>query len=186
VGKPLKKTHTWSGGTGVRTRDLPNVKWRARRLATVLGATARAALRIYSLRDRRIGRDDWWEPVFRWGSGEHSTYQKGGGVSFASVGHKCSVSSDLAFVSDGRDSSSVLSDRQGDCLVFVVLCSVPVPRPVFSTRSARFAYICAVLRSSPAIRPHNSLQRGPHWRKCRSSAFSSIHLKDPVLLHHKL
>jgi hypothetical protein len=37
VGKPLKKTHTWSGGTGVRTRDLPNVKWRARRLATVLG-----------------------------------------------------------------------------------------------------------------------------------------------------
>jgi hypothetical protein len=36
VGKPLKKTHTWSGGTGVRTRDLPNVKWRARRLATVL------------------------------------------------------------------------------------------------------------------------------------------------------
>jgi hypothetical protein len=95
-------------------------------------------------------------------------------------------SSDLAFVSDGRDSSSVLSDRQGDCLVFVVLCSVPVPRPVFSTRSARFAYICAVLRSSPANRPHNSLQRGPHWRKCRSSAFSSIHLKDPVLLHHKL
>jgi hypothetical protein len=96
------------------------------------------------------------------------------------------ISSDLAFVSDGRDSSSVLSDRQGDCLVFVVLCSVPVPRPVFSTRSARFAYICAVLRSSPANRPHNSLQRGPHWRKCRSSAFSSIHLKDPVLLHHKL
>jgi hypothetical protein len=44
-----------------------------------------AVLRIYSLRDRRIGRDDWWEPVFRWGSGEHSTYQKGGGVSFASV-----------------------------------------------------------------------------------------------------
>jgi hypothetical protein len=38
VGKPLKKTHTWSGGTGVRTRDLPNVKWRARRLATVLDA----------------------------------------------------------------------------------------------------------------------------------------------------
>jgi hypothetical protein len=37
VGKPLKKTHTWSGGTGVRTRDLPNVKCRARRLATVLG-----------------------------------------------------------------------------------------------------------------------------------------------------
>jgi hypothetical protein len=37
VGKPLKKTHTWSGGTGVRTRDLRNVKWRARRLATVLG-----------------------------------------------------------------------------------------------------------------------------------------------------
>jgi hypothetical protein len=35
-GKPLKKTHTWSGSTGVRTRDLPNVKWRARRLATVL------------------------------------------------------------------------------------------------------------------------------------------------------
>jgi hypothetical protein len=97
-----------------------------------------------------------------------------------------SQSSDLAFVSDGRDSSSFLSDRQGDCLVLVVLCSVPVPRPVFSTRSARFAFICAVLRSSPAIRPHNSLQRGPHWRKCRSSAFSSTHLKDPVLLHHKL
>lgn len=37
-------------------------------------------LRIYSLRDRRIGRDDWWEPVFRWGSGEHTTYQKGGGA----------------------------------------------------------------------------------------------------------
>jgi hypothetical protein len=37
VGKPLKKTHTRSGGTGVRTRDLPNVKWRAKRLATVLG-----------------------------------------------------------------------------------------------------------------------------------------------------
>jgi hypothetical protein len=32
-------------------------------------ASARAVLRIYSLRDRRIGRDDWWEPVFRWGSG---------------------------------------------------------------------------------------------------------------------
>jgi hypothetical protein len=39
MGKPLKKTHTWSGGTGVRTRDLPNVKWRARRLATKLGLT---------------------------------------------------------------------------------------------------------------------------------------------------
>jgi hypothetical protein len=37
VGKPLKKTHTWSGGTGVRTRDHPNVKWRARCLAIVLG-----------------------------------------------------------------------------------------------------------------------------------------------------
>jgi hypothetical protein len=37
VGKPLKKTHFWYGGTGVRTRDLPNVKWRGRRLATVLG-----------------------------------------------------------------------------------------------------------------------------------------------------
>jgi hypothetical protein len=37
VGKPLKKTHTWSGSTGVRTRDLPNAKWRARRLATLLG-----------------------------------------------------------------------------------------------------------------------------------------------------
>jgi hypothetical protein len=37
VGKPLKKTHTWSGGTGVRTLDLAHVKWRARRLATVLG-----------------------------------------------------------------------------------------------------------------------------------------------------
>jgi hypothetical protein len=36
------------------------------------------------------------------------------------------LSSDLAFVSDGRDLSSVLSDRQGDCLVLVVLCSVPV------------------------------------------------------------
>ncbi|KAH0817469.1 hypothetical protein GEV33_005322 [Tenebrio molitor] len=36
-------------------------------------------------------------------------------------------SSDLAFVSDRRDLSSVLSDRQGDCLVLVVLCSVPVP-----------------------------------------------------------
>jgi hypothetical protein len=37
VGKPLKKTHYRSGGTGVRTRDLPNAKWRARRLAIVLG-----------------------------------------------------------------------------------------------------------------------------------------------------
>jgi hypothetical protein len=37
VEKLLKKTHTWSGGTGVRTRNLPYVKWRARRLATVLG-----------------------------------------------------------------------------------------------------------------------------------------------------
>jgi hypothetical protein len=36
VEKSLKKTHTWSGCTGVRTRDLPNVKWRVRRLATVL------------------------------------------------------------------------------------------------------------------------------------------------------
>jgi hypothetical protein len=36
-------------------------------------------------------------------------------------------SSDLAFVSDRRDLSSVLSDRQGDCLVLVVLWSVPVP-----------------------------------------------------------
>jgi hypothetical protein len=36
VGKLLKKTHTWSGGTGVRTRDLPNAKWCARGLATVL------------------------------------------------------------------------------------------------------------------------------------------------------
>jgi hypothetical protein len=35
-GEALKKTHTWSGGTGVRTRDLPNIKWRARRLATIL------------------------------------------------------------------------------------------------------------------------------------------------------
>ncbi|KAH0821511.1 hypothetical protein GEV33_001280 [Tenebrio molitor] len=26
-----------SGGTGVRTRDLPNAKWRPRHLATVLG-----------------------------------------------------------------------------------------------------------------------------------------------------
>jgi hypothetical protein len=101
VGKPLKKTHTWSGGTGVRTRDLPNVKWRARRLATVLVLKALGAvLRIYSLRDRRIGRDDWWEPVFRWGSGEHSTYQKGGGVSFASVVVLIS-SLNLALVSEG-------------------------------------------------------------------------------------
>jgi hypothetical protein len=37
VGKPQKKTYYRSGGTGVRTRDLPNAKWRARRLATVLG-----------------------------------------------------------------------------------------------------------------------------------------------------
>jgi hypothetical protein len=37
VGKLLKKIHTWSGGTGVRTRDLPNVKWRVRPLTTVLG-----------------------------------------------------------------------------------------------------------------------------------------------------
>jgi hypothetical protein len=33
----VKKTHYRSGGTGVRTRDLPNAKWRAWRLATVLG-----------------------------------------------------------------------------------------------------------------------------------------------------
>jgi hypothetical protein len=38
VGKSLKKTHTWSSSSGVRTRDLPNVKWRARRLTTVLGS----------------------------------------------------------------------------------------------------------------------------------------------------
>jgi hypothetical protein len=63
------------------------------------------------------------------------------------------MSSDLAFVRDGRDLSSA---RQGDCLVLVVLCSVPVPRPVFSPRSARFTLICAVLRSSPVIRPNNS------------------------------
>jgi hypothetical protein len=36
VGKPPKKTHTWSSGTGVRTQDFPNIKCRARRLATVL------------------------------------------------------------------------------------------------------------------------------------------------------
>jgi hypothetical protein len=36
VGKPPKKTHTWSSGTGVRTQDFPNVKCRARPLATVL------------------------------------------------------------------------------------------------------------------------------------------------------
>jgi predicted SprT family Zn-dependent metalloprotease len=117
----------------------------------------------------------------------HDVMRSARQFSHSYLSYRCKrVSSNLAFVSDGRDSSSVLSDRQGDCLVFVVLCSVPVPRPVFSTRSARFAYICAVLRSSPANRPHNSLQRGPHWRKCRSSAFSSTHLKDPVLLHHKL
>jgi hypothetical protein len=44
VGKPLKKTHTWSGVSGVRTRDLPNVKWRARRLATVLGLVFELAM----------------------------------------------------------------------------------------------------------------------------------------------
>jgi hypothetical protein len=64
---------------------------------------------------------------------------------------RCRCSSDLALVRDGRDLSSALSDRQGDCLVLVVLCSVPVPRPVFSPRSARFTLICAVLRSSPVI-----------------------------------
>jgi hypothetical protein len=37
VGKPLKKIHTRSGGPGIRTRDLPSAKWRARRLATMLG-----------------------------------------------------------------------------------------------------------------------------------------------------
>jgi hypothetical protein len=47
VWKPLKKTHTWSGGTGVRTRDLPNVKWRGRRLATVLGEATEIWRTIY-------------------------------------------------------------------------------------------------------------------------------------------
>ncbi|KAH0811991.1 hypothetical protein GEV33_010800 [Tenebrio molitor] len=35
------------GGTGVRTRDLPNVKWRARRLATVLGILLEKETAIY-------------------------------------------------------------------------------------------------------------------------------------------
>jgi hypothetical protein len=47
VGKPLKKTHTRSGGTGVRTRDLPNAKWRAKRLATVLGFSSSSYPLIY-------------------------------------------------------------------------------------------------------------------------------------------
>jgi hypothetical protein len=37
AGKPLKKTHYRSGGPGIRTQVLPNVKRRARRLATRLG-----------------------------------------------------------------------------------------------------------------------------------------------------
>jgi hypothetical protein len=48
VGKPLKKTHTWSDGTGVRTRDLPNVKCGARRLATVLGEVSSEEEMLYS------------------------------------------------------------------------------------------------------------------------------------------
>jgi hypothetical protein len=54
VGKPLKKTHTRSGGTGVRTRDLPNAKWRARRLATVLGRERHSSLPYVTLSS--------WEP----------------------------------------------------------------------------------------------------------------------------
>jgi hypothetical protein len=46
VGKSLKKTHIRSGSTGVRTRDLPNAKWRARRLATVLGWNLAVHLQI--------------------------------------------------------------------------------------------------------------------------------------------
>ncbi|KAH0818455.1 hypothetical protein GEV33_004336 [Tenebrio molitor] len=42
-GKTPEKTHYRSGGTGVRTRDLPNAKWRARRLATVLAPSYRGA-----------------------------------------------------------------------------------------------------------------------------------------------
>jgi hypothetical protein len=37
VGKPLKKNQHLVRRTGVKTRDLPNVKWGARRLATILG-----------------------------------------------------------------------------------------------------------------------------------------------------
>jgi hypothetical protein len=102
-------------------------------------------LRIYSLRDRRIGRDDWWEPVFRWGSGEHSTYQKGGGVSFASV------SLNLALVRDRRDLRVLVIVK---CSVLVVLCSVPVTRPVFSPRSALvYVYMC-----SAALEPGHSAE----------------------------
>jgi hypothetical protein len=48
VGKPLKKTHYRSGGTGVRTRDLPNVKCGARRSATVLGEVRSEEEMLYS------------------------------------------------------------------------------------------------------------------------------------------
>ncbi|KAH0813065.1 hypothetical protein GEV33_009726 [Tenebrio molitor] len=61
VGKPQKKTYYRSGGTGVRTRDLSNAKWRARRLATVVGgwessellSESRARLKLMPSEGRR-------------------------------------------------------------------------------------------------------------------------------------
>jgi hypothetical protein len=61
VGKPLKKTHTWSGGTGVRTRNLPNVKCRARRLATVLGYIVLLAWWYLYTMEKVGGVGKWWE-----------------------------------------------------------------------------------------------------------------------------
>jgi hypothetical protein len=60
-------------------------------------------------------------------------------------------SSDLAFVRDGRDLLSALRVIASVFGVFGVdvLCSVPVLRPVFSPRSARFAYTGCPRTGSP-------------------------------------
>jgi hypothetical protein len=47
-GNLLKKLTPGPGGTVVRTRDLPNVKCRARRLATVLGEVSSEEEMLYS------------------------------------------------------------------------------------------------------------------------------------------
>jgi hypothetical protein len=54
--RKLKKTHTRSGSPGIRTPDLLSAKWRARRLATVLGRRPCA----WSTLSRRVGLE-WGE-----------------------------------------------------------------------------------------------------------------------------
>jgi hypothetical protein len=96
-------------------------------------------------------------------------------------------SSDLAFVRDGRDLLSALRVIASVFGVFGVdvLCSVPVLRPVFSPRSARFAYICAVLRSSPVIRPNNSSSEHLIGGSVVHRHFRQF-IHNAVLLHHIL